>query len=102
FGLQALLHFSNRLHEWPMYCERLLATPSLRGTEVWPVADEIARKHHQESGGDAPNGFAEVNGGAAAEFAADEPGVQPFASINVEASARTEPMEVPDEEVQDK
>ena len=102
FGLQALLHFTNRLHEWPMYCERLISTPSLRGTEVWPVAEEIVRKHHAELNGDTPNGFPEVNGASAPDFAQEEPAYPPFNSIHVGPPTRGDFYEVPDEDVQDK
>ncbi|KAI9726177.1 MAG: hypothetical protein M1828_001850 [Chrysothrix sp. TS-e1954] len=51
FGLQALLHFRDRLPEWRMFSERLLQVQGLRGTPI----EETARKVMDDLT-DAPDG----------------------------------------------
>lgn len=100
FGLQASLHFAERLEEWPQLCERLCRIPGLRGTEVYEKAEEIVRKRSglqpEESGKDAVL----ANGdGTAIDTDA---GPQPFSSINPDPPLRPDLYEEPDEETSDR
>src|SRR5205823_9330006 len=62
FGLQALLHFSNRLQEWPSFCDQLLMVPGLQGTEIWAKAEEIVGRQLTEMNGEGQNGVGMANG----------------------------------------
>ncbi|KAL1390585.1 CCR4-Not complex component, Not1-domain-containing protein [Phyllosticta capitalensis] len=101
FGLQALIHFSPRLHEWPRFCDRLLRVPGLQGTEVWTNAEEIVR--HQRSG--EANG--EANGDVQALPVRPNGNTQPEAPNRPFTCLHADPplsddYEDPEEEVQDK
>ncbi|KAH0074213.1 Not1-domain-containing protein, partial [Aureobasidium melanogenum] len=103
FGLQALLHFINRLEEWPSFCTRLIAIPHLRGTEVWTKAEEVVRRQpglDMRSGGDLQPELSLPNGNL--EDFVLESQYPPFRSIHVEAPLRPEIYEEPDEEISDK
>ncbi|KAI9825613.1 MAG: hypothetical protein M1832_000957 [Thelocarpon impressellum] len=117
FGLQALLHFFNRLQEWPGFCSFLLQVPGLRGTEPFVKAEEIVRERANQLVRDAqlsregvPNGVPAQNGftdGASAQNGSGEgtleadAGPPRFASIHVDPPS-LEGAEDPDEETQDK
>ena len=45
FGLQALLHFQDRLQEWKMFSERLLEVPGLVGTQIEGIVQNIVESH---------------------------------------------------------
>lgn len=98
FGLQALIHFQNKLTEWPSFCEKLLAIPDLHGTEVCRTAEEIVRSRMGvDLNGVAPNG---ITNGVIEEIASDASA--PFTSLNVDPPLRPDIYEEPDEEIQDR
>ncbi|KAF2097545.1 Not1-domain-containing protein [Rhizodiscina lignyota] len=98
FGLQALLHFTNRLEEWPTFCERLLRVPLLKGTDVWPKAEEIVRRAQEQNvNGDSSNGL--TNGNV---DALTEPAIPNFTCVAADPVMDLEPYEDPDEDTQDK
>lgn len=102
FGLQAMIHLTGRLEEWPHVAERILHTPSLRGTQVIGAAEEAMKKAQQDTtglNGDALNGIA--NGVPDEDFLADTP-TPLFTSINVDRVNNPQPYDDPDEEVSDK
>ncbi|KAI9842255.1 MAG: hypothetical protein M1838_003195 [Thelocarpon superellum] len=130
FGLQALLHFFNRLQEWPGFCNFLLQVPGLQGTEAYNKAEEIVHERAQQlsregdgaavvrGGGGGGGGGGDVNGlGSAANGFSDDatltngnvdelfpsdPGPPRFASLHVDPVAPSERDQDPDEETQDK
>ncbi|KAL2677919.1 CCR4-Not complex component, Not1-domain-containing protein [Phyllosticta citricarpa] len=101
FGLQALINFSNRLPEWPRFCDRLLRVPGLQGTEVWTKAEEIVRRQRSgevngETDGDIQALSVRPNGNSQTE-----PPNRPFTCIHPDPPF-AEDYEDPEEEVQDK
>ncbi|ORY10386.1 CCR4-Not complex component, Not1-domain-containing protein [Clohesyomyces aquaticus] len=102
FGLQALLHFSNRLSEWPNYCDQLLIVPGLQGTEIYTKAEEVVQQQDSEINGDSQNGIGMTNGTNMDDLAPPESIVPKFTCLHVGPPLRPEIYERPDEEVQDK
>ncbi|KAF9739933.1 hypothetical protein PMIN06_011760 [Paraphaeosphaeria minitans] len=102
FGLQALIHYSPRLHEWPTYCEELLNIPGLQGTEIFTKAEEVVRSQMGEVNGDSQNGVDLTNGNHADEQLQAEPAVPNFTCLHVDPTLRPDLYEDPDEEVQDR
>lgn len=102
FGLQALLHFSNRLQEWPSFCDQLLTVPGLQGTEIWVKAEEIVGRQLGEMNGESQNGVGMANGANVEDFLAAESTVAKFTCLHVDPPLRPELYEEPDEDVQDK
>ncbi|KAL1311432.1 hypothetical protein AAFC00_001593 [Neodothiora populina] len=90
FGLQALLHFMDRLEEWPTFCNRLVMIPQLRGTDVYNRAEEILKKQ--------PRSFVDVE----EEDLTATTLYPPFSSIHVDQPLRLELYEQPDEETSEK
>ena len=93
FGLQALLHFLNRLPEWPDFCHQLVRIPGFQGTEAQMRAQEVLR--------DEMNGTNGVNGmgnGIMNDFNT----VVPFRSVHADPPPNPENFEDPEEDVQDK
>ena len=102
FGLQAMIHLTGRLEEWPHVAERILHTPSLRGTQVIPVAEAAVRNASQDSSGlngDTLNG---ITNGVLDEEPADDIAPPSFTCINVDRPTQGEVFEEPDEDVSDK
>ena len=109
FGLQALLHFTDRLHEWPPYASCLLQIPGLEGTEAYRAAQDATPRASEHLNGDAgdcltdPNGLtdgvASTNGNPS-ELPRPGSSRPPFESLHVEPSDRTD-FEDPSEEAQD-
>lgn len=104
FGLQALLHFSNRLSEWPNYCDQLLIVPGLQGTEIFAKAEEVVGQQVGEPNGDGHNGIGLTNGNSngiedALQHESDTP---KFSCLHADPPLRPDVYEDPDEEVQDK
>ena len=107
FGLQALLHFLNRLEEWPEFCQRLVRVSGLQGTEAYGRAQSAVREKNA-------NGDLEVDGmdealdaqrlpnGSTDDLAESDSLVAQFRSINVDAVTNPEQFEDPEEEIQDK
>ncbi|KAF2761013.1 Not1-domain-containing protein [Pseudovirgaria hyperparasitica] len=102
FGLQALLHFSDRLQEWPSFCDRLLRVPGLVGTEVFLKAQDIVGGQHSDINGEAPNGVGMPNGTSVEDFLAAEPAVPNFTCLHVGEQQQDDVYEEPDEDVSDK
>ena len=87
FGLQALIHVLSRLKEWPHLAERILHTPSLRGTQAVTEAERTLKELQTESigiNGDGANGI--TNGVVDDEFPADA-ATPPFSAIQVDRSS---------------
>lgn len=106
FGLQALLHFQDRLEEWPTFCERLLRIPQLRGTEVHNRAEDIIRKQPHPDMGSGEIDAIEENGLILSNGHGDDFGPDslypPFQSIHVDPPYRPELYEQPDDETSEK
>ncbi|KAI9792032.1 MAG: hypothetical protein M1833_001282 [Piccolia ochrophora] len=112
FGLQALLHFFNRLHEWPGFCSRLIQLPGLQGTEAYNKAEEVlqerANQLPQEVEANEQNGHngylpgtTMTNGNVDDIFPPDNAS-QRFHSVHVDPPSPSDIFEDPDEDVQDK
>ncbi|KAF2872099.1 CCR4-Not complex component, Not1-domain-containing protein [Massariosphaeria phaeospora] len=102
FGLQALLHFSSRLPEWPNYCDQLLIVPGLQGTEIYAKAEEVVRQQVSDINGDSPNGISLTNGTSKDDLLPVESTVAKFSCLHVDSQLRPDLYEEPDEDVQDK
>ncbi|KAH3917603.1 hypothetical protein HBI56_110010 [Parastagonospora nodorum] len=102
FGLQALLHFSSRLHEWPNYCDQLLIVPGLHGTEIFTKAEEIVGQQVGEVNGDNHNGVGLTNGNGIEDALQQESAVPKFTCLHVDPPLRPDLYEEPDEDVQDR
>ncbi|KAI9831825.1 MAG: hypothetical protein M1826_002857 [Phylliscum demangeonii] len=111
FGLQALLHFFGRLHEWPGFCNLLLRIPALQGTEAYAKAQEIVEERTREAPPDDgsstsgnQNGVSEgavlTNGDGSVGSGAG-PTCPPFASLHVDPAQHDEDSTLPSEEVHD-
>jgi CCR4-NOT transcription complex subunit 1 len=101
FGLQALLHFSNRLSEWPNYCEQLLIVPGLQGTEIFAKAEEVVAQQAGKMNGESHNGMGLTNGNGAEDPHQQESTVSKFTCLNVDSPHQGQ-IEDPDEDVQDR
>ncbi|KAI9792818.1 MAG: hypothetical protein M1816_001550 [Peltula sp. TS41687] len=112
FGLQALLHFFDRLHEWPGFCSLLLQIPSLQGTEAYVKAEEVVRQSAGQSSHQAgsmeftnqngvPEAAALTNGNHPEPNAAGST-APPFACIHADPPESPEHSEGPSEDVQDR
>lgn len=102
FGLQAMIHLTGRLEEWPHVADRILHTANLRGTQVIPIAEAAVKKAQQDNAdmnGDALNGL--TNGVADEDFLADST-VPSFSCINVDQPPKDQVYENPDEDTSDK
>lgn len=104
FGLQALLHFQNRLPEWPRYCEQLSLVPGLQGTDVFPrVQEVVASQLNDDFSGVIQNGDRIMNGSAMGDSVQQsEPSAPKFSCLWVDPPLQPDIYEDPDEEVQDK
>jgi CCR4-NOT transcription complex subunit 1 len=107
FGLQALLHFSPRLPEWPGFCAQLVEIPGLRGTDVYAAAENVFQNQPAEASAAAVP-VAASKAIAPAESLTNGNGNPPvngqvarFTSVNVEPSPYSDRYEDPDENVQD-
>jgi CCR4-NOT transcription complex subunit 1 len=102
FGLQALLHFSNRLSEWPNYCDQLLIVPGLHGTEIFTKAEEIVGQQVGEVNGDGHSPAGLTNGNGIEDALQQEPAVPKFSCLHIDPPLRPDLYEEPDEDVQDR
>ena len=109
FGLQALLHFLNRLPEWPEVSQQLIHVPGLQGTEAYVRAQEELRK--DTNGGNRSrdtkgmNGLADGNAttnGGLEGYPSSDVAARQFRSVHAEPPPNPELYEDPEEEVQDK
>ena len=108
FGLQALMNFRNRLHEWPEFCRQLAQMPHIQGTEIHTQVQQILHETN-----DSSNHIGEMNGinglgddmnltnGVDAYLSA-ELNVQKFRSVYADVHTPQDPIEEPEEQVQDK
>lgn len=97
FGLQALLHFKDRLEEWPLLTEKLLHVGTLRGTPVYPTIEKIVNKGNGASNGIAHDG--DAGEGHADDFLAADVKSE-FTCLSVDPPLRPDLYEDPDENVQ--
>lgn len=102
FGLQALLHFSNRLSEWPNYCDQLLIVPGLQGTEIFAKAEEVVGQQGGEVNGDGHNSIGLPNGNGLEDALQQESAIAKFSCLYVDPPLHPDLYEDPDEDVQDK
>jgi CCR4-NOT transcription complex subunit 1 len=102
FGLQALLHFAGRLHEWPNYCDQLLIVPGLHGTEIFTKAEEIVGQQVGEVNGNGHNGIGLTNGNGIEDALLQETAVAKFTCLHVDPPLRPDLYEEPDEDVSDR
>lgn len=102
FGLQAAIHFQNRLDEWPSFCDRLIRIPGIRGTEVYTKAEEVVLREagHDLSGGEQAERA--LTNGDMEGFGIPDPSELPFTSIHVDPPLRSDLYETPDEDTSDK
>ena len=102
FGMQALIHFQDRLKDYPQLLERTLHIPSLRGTQIIAPAEKMMKELQENEismNGDAPNGL--TNGVLDDEFPVDSP-TPAFSAIHIDPPVRPGEYETPDEDVSDK
>lgn len=104
FGLQALLHFSTRLEEWPEFCHQLVQIRGLQGTDAFSRAQESLR-----NGQNWPDSMRDTNGvnglldGAVLTNGNTDDFVTPaFQSVHADPLPKPELCQDPEEEVQDK
>ena len=107
FGLQALLHFLNRLEEWPEFCQRLVQIPGLQGTEAYARAQNSLRDKHangdlEADEMDAATDSKKLLNGDVEDSPKNDALVARFRSINVDIVSHPEEFEEPLEDVQDK
>ncbi|KAF2644937.1 Not1-domain-containing protein [Massarina eburnea CBS 473.64] len=108
FGLQALVHFSERLGDWPNYCDQLLQIPGLQKTEIFTRAQQVvnAKVGHINGNGTGPESisgeFRLTNGNSINEPLEVEPIVPEFSCLHIDPPLQPELYEEPDEDVQDK
>lgn len=94
FGLQALLHFQDRLEEWPLLTEKLLHVSALKGTAVYPIIEKIVSK-----GATDANGVSHDSDGHVDDFLAIDTQVE-FNCLSVDPPTRPNFFTEPDESVQ--
>ncbi|MCJ1356850.1 MAG: hypothetical protein MMC33_006846 [Icmadophila ericetorum] len=109
FGLQALMNFQNRLHEWPEFCRQLAQMPHVQGTEIHTRVQQILHENN-----DPANHIGEMNGinglgdginltnGDVDAFLSADMNVQKFRSVYADVHTLQDPIEEPEEQVQDK
>jgi CCR4-NOT transcription complex subunit 1 len=102
FGLQALLHFSNRLAEWPNYCDQLLIVPGLHGTEIFTKAEEIVGQQVGEVNGEGHGGMGLTNGNGIEDALQQESTVAKFTCLHLDPPLHPDLYEEPDEDVSDR
>ena len=108
FGLQALLHFRNRLEEWPEFGQKLIQIPGLHGTEAYSRAEEVLRNNGNQSGqsldANGVNGLADgpsLTNGDIDDFLSPDTNVPKFRSVHADPDPAQALYEDPDEQVQD-
>ncbi|KAF1959685.1 Not1-domain-containing protein [Byssothecium circinans] len=102
FGLQALVHFSDRLGDWPNYCDQLLQIPGLQKTEIFARAQQVVSAKVGQVNGDGTNGMGLTNGNAMNDQLQAESLVPKFSCLHVDPPLQSDIYEEPDEDVQDK
>ena len=107
FGLQALLHFLNRLSEWAEFCRELVQISGLQGTEPYARAQEALRDPDNNetpdtNGVDGLTNGQNLTNGTVEESIATDSLVPQFRSVNADMLFHPERYEDPEEDVQDK
>ena len=107
FGLQALLHFLNRLPEWPEFCQQLVQIPGLQGTEPYARAQEVLRDQRnnntaETNGVDELTNVQKMTNGNMDESIMTDSLVPQFRSVNADSVSHPENYKDPEEDVQDK
>lgn len=112
FGLQALLHFKERLREWREYCKLLAQVPGLQGTDIWDIVQDVISAAADRQPEQHVNGNVDVddlgpvltNGNSSARPPSPPaPSHPPFRSINADPPLRDQSSyKDPNVEVQDK
>ena len=109
FGLQALLHFLNRLTEWPDFCQQLIQIPGLQGTEAYIRAQEVLRDNRDPlatmpvtNGINGTSDAIGLSNGNIDNFLSSDAVVHQFRSVHADPPKNPELFEDPVEEVQDK
>ncbi|RPB11593.1 Not1-domain-containing protein [Morchella conica CCBAS932] len=113
FGLQALLHFKDRLKEWKEYCKLLAQVPGLQGTDIWSIVqDVIAGTADRQVDPQPVNGSSDsddlapplTNGNSSVQPPSPvQPSHPHFQSVNADPPLRDQSLyKDPDIEVQDK
>lgn len=113
FGLQALLHFKDRLKEWKEYCKLLAQVPGLQGTDIWSIVQDVISgaadrqaEQHSVNGNADPDDLSPVltNGNMVARPPSPaQPSHPQFQSINADPPLRDQSLyKDPNVEVQDK
>lgn len=98
FGLQALVRFEARLEEWSRLCETLLEIPGLKDTEIYPLLEDVSRRRQDDTDHPEDN---KVNGDAADDFLAPDPGVAEFSCISVDPLPTDDEANDPDDALQE-
>ncbi|KAB8338718.1 hypothetical protein FH972_021663 [Carpinus fangiana] len=105
FGLQALLHFSDRLQDWKMFSERLLNVQGLQGTPIYPIAEQVVRDQIDDAAGDGKDGISHVDDPTADSVRGgqtlDEDMTPEFSCLNVDSSLHPEHYEDPDKSTEE-
>lgn len=99
FGLQALLHFQDRLEEWLSLSKVLVQIPGLQGTPIYPHLERVLREASNAPDGDQ-DGSEAVNG-APDDFLVPEPRIAEFSCLSVDMPSRIDFYKAPDDEVQE-
>ena len=102
FGLQAMIHLLGRIKEWPHLAERILHTPSLRGTQAITAAENALKDLQHENpnmNGDPVNSI--TNGTIDEEYALEPPS-PPFSCVHPDPPLHPDLYEDPDEDISDK
>jgi len=99
FGLQALLHFQDRLEEWQALTRVLIQIQTLQGTPIYPLLEKILREGPLGSDGAAEE--LEQPNGRADDFLALEPKYPEFSCLNVDPPTRLDFFRQPDEQVEE-
>ena len=107
FGLQALLNFRSRLHEFPNYCRQLIQIPDLQGTEVYSKVQQVLNDDPMNNPGEIDGmnslrGGMELTNGDFDAFLPSDTNVRNFRSIHADRRADQGFSAEPEEEVQDK
>lgn len=98
FGLQALLHFQDRLEEWLSLSAILVQVPGLQGTPIYPRLEKILRDARNVADGQSNDQEA---AGAVDDFLAPDSKIPEFTCLTVDPPTRSDFYKDPDEQVQE-